>query len=428
MLNTIGVVADDTTGANDMGIMFKKSGYSVKVLSLKENDAINIDTNVVVVDTDSRLDTPEESYKKVYMATKQLQEAGCKMYYNKTCSVFRGNIGAEFDAMLDALQQNFAVIVLGFPKNGRVTKNGIHMVNGEKLENSPFYNDPVHPMKDSNLKRILEGQTNRLVTSISLDEVRKGAGILKEKIQDVKENGFHYCIIDTETQEDLSIIAEAAIQMPVLCGSSAIGEELPKFFNENPIKQETHRTYSNENQGVLVVSGSLTPQTKEQTAFLKEKGIIALEIDTSNIFEEETFAKEKAKLIEVAGSRISEGNDLLLMAHDNKSIVEKTKEIGRTQGLTELETSKRVSSVLAQITRKIADNVNLQRLIVAGGDTSGTVCKELGIEGNYILDEVAVGVPSGFTIGRELLIILKSGSFGDEKFLFDAIHHLKEVS
>ena len=108
MENLIGVVADDTTGANDIGVMFSKSKSTVKVVTFEENLKLEKDANVIIVDTDSRLDSLELSYQKVYHAAKMLEQLGCTMYINKTCSVFRGNIGSEFDAMLDALNEEFA--------------------------------------------------------------------------------------------------------------------------------------------------------------------------------------------------------------------------------------------------------------------------------------------------------------------------------
>src|SRR5699024_7786562 len=113
-----------------------------------------------------RLDDGKTAYHKVFHATKDIQTAGALQFFNKTCSVFRGNIGAEFDAMLDALDEEFAVVVLGFPGNGRQTIDGIHYVHGEKLEESQFKSDPVHPMKESNLVDILQSQTKRKVGSI----------------------------------------------------------------------------------------------------------------------------------------------------------------------------------------------------------------------------------------------------------------------
>jgi uncharacterized protein YgbK (DUF1537 family) len=107
----LGVVADDTTGANDIGLMFSKNRYSTKVVAFNQQMDVNPDVDVLIIDTDSRLDHSEESYDKVFNATKTLQNLGCTLFFNKTCSVFRGNIGKEFDAMLDALNQEFAVIV-----------------------------------------------------------------------------------------------------------------------------------------------------------------------------------------------------------------------------------------------------------------------------------------------------------------------------
>ena len=109
------------------------------------------------------------SYTHLDVYKRQVQQ-----YINKQCSVFRGNIGPEFDAMLDALGLNFAPVVLGFPDNGRTTLDGIHYVYGEKLEDSQFRNDPVNPMRESNLVKILAVQTRRPVTNVSWREYAEG--------------------------------------------------------------------------------------------------------------------------------------------------------------------------------------------------------------------------------------------------------------
>ncbi|MEN1969575.1 four-carbon acid sugar kinase family protein [Lentibacillus sp. N15] len=193
----IGVVADDTTGANDIGVMFSKNKYSVKILPHDISLETKNDSDVLILDTNSRLDPPNDSYDKVYSSTKKLKEQGCSLYFNKTCSVFRGNIGMEFDAMLDALDENFAVVVLSFPKNGRKTIHGIHTVYGKLLEESEFANDPVHPMYDSNLVNILQKQTERKVSMVDIEKVRRGSKKLRETIEEQKDQ-TNYCIIDAE--------------------------------------------------------------------------------------------------------------------------------------------------------------------------------------------------------------------------------------
>lgn len=424
----IGVVADDTTGANDIGIMFSKSGYKVKVLTFEENMKIVEDADVIIIDTDSRLDRPELAYEKVAKTTKILKELNCTMFYNKTCSVFRGNIGVEFDAMLDYLNEDFAIISLAFPQNGRKTINGIHTVYGKRLEESEFANDPVHPMRESNLESILKKQTNRKVTSIYIDIVRKGPDILKQAIEEAKKDNFNYVIIDGETQEDLNIIAQVTSSYKVLAGSSALAEELPRVMPSSQYQNIATSMKIKDVNGVLVISGSLTPQTKGQTEQLMKSGVPAVIVDSRVILDETEQKMEFERVYHKAKSIINTGQDILIMAENNPDIVKETKEIGASKGLDELTISKKISSFLAEITKKLTDCLQLKKIVVAGGDTSGTVCRYLNIKGNYIIKEIDTGIPSGLAIGREMLIVLKSGSFGKKDFLIKAVSHLKELS
>src|SRR5688572_16405314 len=232
----MGVVADDVTGSNDIGIMFAKSGYLTHIYSFKE-DAFSFLSpkdnqnapDILILDTNSRLDPPEVAYKKVFAATRELQQAGCRQFHNKTCSVFRGNIGAEFDAMLDALGLEFAVVVLGFPKNGRTTVEGLHYVHGKKLEDSEFRRDPIHATLRSDLVGILQSQTKRRVALVTHEVVDRGAEALRSEIQRMHTQ-CQYLILDVTDQAALTAIARAVCDEPVLCGSSAIAEELPAVW------------------------------------------------------------------------------------------------------------------------------------------------------------------------------------------------------
>ena len=424
----IGVVADDTTGANDIGLMFSKNRYSVKIISHQDDSLITPDSDILIIDTDSRLDSQKESYDKVFSATHQLKKLDCLLYFNKTCSVFRGNIGQEFDAMLDALEEEFAIISLAFPKNGRKTINGIHTVHGRRLENSEFANDPVHPMKDSNLVNILQAQTNRKVSLINLDVVRQGVDHLKAALKKAKNNS-NYCIVDSETQEDLLIVAEAIHDYPIICGSSAIAEELPKFWSLEKTNSKINNINILDDNGVLVVSGSLTPQTKAQTKHLIDVGITAVVLDSQKAFVREERQKEIMRIAKKAINTLSTGKDVLLMADNREEVVAATKQKGlETYNMDSLSISKLISDVLAEATKQIVNQTNLKKLIIAGGDTSGTVTRKLGIKGNYVLKEIQTGLPSGLAIGRDMFIVLKSGSFGTEEFLEDAIEHLKKLS
>ncbi len=424
----IGVVADDTTGANDIGVMFAKHGWVTQIATWQDGDAlIDPRAEVVVIDTDSRLDPCPLAHDKVFAATRRLIALGCTTLHKKTCSVFRGNIGAEFDAMLDAAGAKFAIVSLAFPKNGRQTLHGIHTVNGRRLEDSPFAHDPVHPMRESDLGRILQAQTRRRVGLVSIEEVRAGPTALRAVLA-ARERDCTYCIVDATEQSDLTILAEVVCHAPILAGSSALAEELPKFWPRRPPRALLAGHDFSDPHGVLIVSGSLTPQTKAQTALLIAAGVPAVVFDSRQVFAGATRQAEIDRATQAALVHLAAGRDTLVMADQSDAVVSATKAVGARSGLEPLAASKEVSAALAEVTHNLVVATGLKRLVVAGGDTSGTICRRLGIRGNLVLAEIAPGVPSGLALGRDLLIVLKSGSFGGPDFLAIAASHLKSLS
>ncbi|WP_152398950.1 four-carbon acid sugar kinase family protein [Paenibacillus cellulositrophicus] len=264
----IGVIADDITGANDIGIMFAKAGLTSHVYPADElrHGLPDPQPDVLVVDTNSRLDTADQAYAKVYTATVALRAAGCTRLVNKTCSVFRGNIGAEFDAMLDAVPAAFAVVVLGFPKNGRVTLDGVHYVHGKPLAESEFRHDPVHPMQESELTAILQAQTERKVAMLPIGVVEQGAEVLRGEINRMRGE-CAYLILDVRDQQSLRIIAEAVLDEPLLCGSSGLYEELAPLLKRADVDRESsdRSTTGPVENGALYKRADLGADEEERT-------------------------------------------------------------------------------------------------------------------------------------------------------------------
>ena len=426
----IGVIADDITGSNDIGVMFSKSGYRSDIYSYQPavlDQLLEENPDVLIFDTDSRLDRKETAYQKVFQATKDMQKAGAVQFYNKTCSVFRGNIGAEFDAMLDALQEEFAVVVLGFPKNGRITVESTHFVHGEKLEDSPFRKDPVHPMTESNLVQILQSQTRRKVTAIHHPFIRQGADRIKEKIKAIKDAGeTQYVILDVTDQKDLKEIAKAVYQEKVICGSSALAEEIP---GQRPKQRKRENTLplpvSSGEKGLFCAVGSLTPQTYQQIEYMKKSDSIVLELDTLSLMKRDNGNQENMRLLEQVVEQVNKGRNVVFHTSNTTEKVKATKQAGLERGWDNTEISRFISETMADITCKTIEETGQHRFMIAGGDTSAAACRRLGIRGMRVWEEIQPGLPSclSHTI-PPYLFVLKSGSFGSPGFLEKAFAHL----
>ncbi|SFI74124.1 Uncharacterized conserved protein YgbK, DUF1537 family [Paenibacillus sp. UNC496MF] len=453
MSGMIGIVADDITGANDIGIMYAKAGLRTDVYPLEawDPDAVAKDRpDVLVIDTNSRLDRPEEAYAKAAKATRALREAGCVRFVNKTCSVFRGNIGPEFDAMLDTLGAAFAVVVLGFPKNGRTTLGGVHYVHGKLLEESEFRRDPVHPMTESNLVDILRKQTERKVALLTIETVERGPEALRAEIERMRTR-CAYLILDVRDQASLRIIAEAAKEEPILCGSSALSEESalliaaeraaaagdgqggaagegrPNGEGASPLAAGAGAEQGVPG-GVLCAAGSLMPQTVAQLAYAKRSGVAALELDSLVLLRPEEKDAHLAALIGLACAELRAGRDVVVHASNEPEKVAATKALARTLGSGNTDISRVVSGALSSVVAAVAERTGQRSLLIAGGETSAAVCGALGVRGLRLLREIEPGLPSCLALGgTPYRLVLKSGSFGSETFFVKAIEHLKRL-
>jgi len=429
----IGVIADDITGSNDIGVMFSKSGYIADIYSWRSFVRDQLPENypdVLIFDTDSRLDQATTAYQKVYRATKEIQQVGAVQFINKTCSVFRGNIGAEFDAMLDALDEDFAIVVLGFPKNGRTTIDSVHYVYGEKLENSQFKNDPIHPMTKSNVVEILQAQTKRAVLGMKQDIIKQGSEVIKQEIHKVRENKqAHYLILDVADQEDLYEIAKAVKDEKIICGSSALAEELPKVKSKQVTKQNTLPLPKRmPEKGLFCAAGSLMPQTFQQVEYMKNAGSYVVELDTLSLIQH-GVTNQLDPLIREIVKRINEGKDVVLHSSNTKDKVRETKETATKLNWSNTEVSRFISSTIAAITSEVISQTGQHRFVIAGGDTSATVCKALGISGMRVWKEIQPGLPSCISHTQpSYLFVLKSGSFGDETFIKQAFDQLQQCN
>lgn len=450
----IGIVADDITGANDIGIMYAKAGLRTDVYTLESWNpaaAAADRPDVLIIDTNSRLDSPEEAYNKAAAATRALREAGCDHFVNKTCSVFRGNIGPEFDAMLDELCASFAVVVLGFPKNGRTTLGGVHYVHGKLLEESEFRRDPVHPMTESSLVSILQKQTERPVALVPIGVIDRGPDALRAEI-DRQRSACSYLILDVRDQHSLRIIAEATRNEPILCGSSALSEEAAALLTEKILDGDAETgsgaarngaqgvgfgemNHSGEalqpaaECGVLCAAGSLMPQTASQIAYARSKGIAAFELDSLLLLQPGEKEPHLERLAELSSAELRAGRDVLLHASNEPEKVAETKRIAKEHGSGNTDISRVVSEALSSVVAEVAERTGTRKLLIAGGETSSAVCAALSVSGLRLLREIEPGLPSCLALGGvPYRLVLKSGSFGSESFIVKAIDHLKEMA
>jgi uncharacterized protein YgbK (DUF1537 family) len=140
------VIADDFTGAAEIGGLAHLFGLSVKIQTgIKE--AVLPEDDVLVLDTNTRSLDPTEAYKTITNLIDQLDVSAFDFVYKKVDSVLRGPIVPEIRAILTRLDLNHAVLVSANPSKGRIVKDGMYYINGVPIDKTEFQFDPEYPRK-----------------------------------------------------------------------------------------------------------------------------------------------------------------------------------------------------------------------------------------------------------------------------------------
>ena len=149
----IGVIADDLTGAAELGAIGWRHGLRAEIVRSGKPGG---GADLVCVDTDSRACEPNEAAKRAAAAAKLLRAAGAKWIYKKVDSVLRGNVTAEVEAVMKQLKLNRALLLPANPSLGRTIKGGEYFLHGKPLHKTEFAHDPHFPRRSSSVLRLVK--------------------------------------------------------------------------------------------------------------------------------------------------------------------------------------------------------------------------------------------------------------------------------
>ena len=149
----IGVIADDLTGAAELGAIGWRHGLRAEIVRSGKPGG---GADLVCVDTDSRACEPDEAAKRAAAAAKLLRAAGAEWIFKKVDSVLRGQVTAEVEAVMKQLKLNRALLLPANPSLGRTIKGGEYFLRGKPLHKTEFAHDPHFPRRSSSVLRLVK--------------------------------------------------------------------------------------------------------------------------------------------------------------------------------------------------------------------------------------------------------------------------------
>jgi len=415
----LGCIADDFTGATDLAGFLVKQGFRTIQLNgvpAEEPDLGEVDA--VVIALKSRTIAPEKAIAQSLDALTRLKIWGCHQFYFKYCSTFdsteKGNIGPVTDALLDALGEKFTIACPALPVNGRSVYQGHMFVNGLLLNESGMQDHPLTPMTDPNLLRVLGGQVRGKVGLVPFETVEQGSQAIRKAFRKLEAEGVRYAIIDAITDRHLRHIGHAVKDLKLITGASGLSMYLIDNFELEDAQNRSADQMPEIPGNVAILSGSCSTMTREQVARAKEK-FPSIYLDPMQLVKNPGFVEN---VIQWALEHVKQDSVLIYTT----SSPEKVKELQALLGVE--KAGELVENSLKKIAKTLP-GAGIRKFVIAGGETSGSIVKELHVTSMRIGPEIAPGVPWTVTPGVDpLALALKSGNFGSPDFFEQALEKI----
>lgn len=393
-MTTMGVIADDFTGATDIATAYAARGYRTEVIT-GADATVDGDVDVEVIALKTRTAPVAVAVAASLDAYDRLRAAGHTRFFVKYCSTFdstdRGNIGPVLDALAERTGAEHCVVVPAFPDNGRTTFQGHLFVGSELLEHSPMRHHPLTPMTASRVADILRPQTRHRVGEVHLATVHDGPAAIRSALDAAVTE---YVVVDAVENADLVAIAAATADDVLRSGGSGLA------LGSTPGDADPAAEFTAPVGRRLVVCGSASARTREQIAAAVAAGSPTYRIDVERLAADGSAVVQEA----VAWLRAQPA--------DSAPVIYS---VGTPSDVSpDTDSAARIEAALSEVVeRAVADGFT--RCIVAGGETSGAVVSRLGIERLTIGAVIAPGVcwAEGHTAaGHRVAVALKSGNFG----------------
>ncbi len=421
---TIGIIADDLTGANDTALQFHLKGCNIQILldySIEPSRISN--TQAWSISTETRNEKPDKAAQITAETTERLINTfNAEYIYKKIDSTLRGNIAVEILAVLNAMNGDAAVVVPAFPAEGRTTVGGYHLIKGIPLERTDVARDPHSPIFQSHIPTLLAQQTDNpeIIGYISLMTVMKGAGPVLMELNKLVKEGKKLIIVDaisTTDMEQIALAIEKSSFNLLPCGAAGLAQVVTKSWLPDTKYQHIPKVIPK--LPVLIVSGSMANLSKTQIKKLAESDEFdsyILELSIEDILEDPS-EELVLKILEHLET------ENLVAVHVNisdKDEAEKIKELG----IEKEKISNIITDYLANLSSRVIAKKTLI-LLTIGGETSYKCCYAIGSKQLQLIDEVEPSIPLCLDLEAQW-IVTKSGNFGLPNSLINIIKYFKQ--
>lgn len=383
------VIADDLTGAAEIGGMVLRYGLSVEIVHTLDapitKDVRILNTNTRSLKIEEALAHLKELFalccrhceeeRRGNLTTEKLSLRGTTQsafsnkwdwIYLKFDSALRGHIAAEISFYREVFQKDNVVFCPVNPTLDRyIQDDGVYRVKGKPIAETDFARDPEFPIVESDVLEVLGAHAWQLAAEVPVKVTK-----------DVP-----YIVAAVKDEEDLNKWASTATPFGIYAGAAAFFEALlrhrvPAFPIHNmdtPVPKPP----------ILYVCGSKHENSVRRVTTVDADKVVYWR----HIGQEREVARDIRQKID------TEGKVVFAVA----PLVTEEAHIVRTS--------------MAQVVAFVQQEGHLQELLIEGGATAGAVLEALAIDRLLPVWEYGQGVIRNKVADTALTITLKPGSY-----------------
>jgi D-threonate/D-erythronate kinase len=353
----IAIIADDFTGAAELAGIALRYGLTVELCmdEVKYKNAA-----VLVVSTDSRSLNKEAALERTAAVVNAILKLEPAFIYKKIDSVLRGYVVDELKLQMELMQRQRAMILTANPLLGRTIVNGEYFVNGVRINETGFVNDPEFPVSSSFVKEILNN---------AADVIQPG--------QPLPEKGI--AVAEAAVFEDYSEWAAQLDESWVLAGA---GDFFTAWLNKNHHEME-HISPQLQNPFLHVCGTAFNERKEAIKKIAAEKQTVCY------------IKNENGEDVLSAAAAILNNKEAMILAFDDATEFKASASALRQQ--------------MALLTKRLVEKNSVKELFIEGGSTAAAVLEEMNIKKLTPVNELSRGVVR--MKAGDLYITVKPGSY-----------------
>ena len=379
------IIADDLTGAAELGGIAHNFGLSVRIL-FNPNAGSHFSEDVIILDSHTRNMNPEGAYLEIKRLISEIDLSSFDLVFKKVDSLLRGPIASEIKAVLDAMHVDQAYLLPANPSKNRIIRSGKYYIDEIPIHKTNFRFDPHYPRTSKYVSELIIDSSHTLITENDPNH----------------ESRIRIMIPDMTSKEELhSFVSDTSCESCLMAGASDFFREILFVkFNLIPRKETTKFQWPLSTH-FLIGSNSLSSRKTARALATKNYSVSRLPL---------TALEDTKKFNSWMSHVLSE-----LQLNKNIVISGPARRIEDPLKINML-TERLIEMAKIMISKLPANSL----FLIEGGETSSRFFRTMEWNDLKISDALETGVVSLRPAGCEIKIIIKPGSYQWPEYIFNS--------